>query len=224
MKENDKFNITRFINFLNKKTREKNPKKIYTFDVIDAVDYSFEKFWQNKVLKSKYKYPLNFKNLHNFFPKIYKKFKYETIFNVYDPLDNKNKSYYELGILSFNFKKKYFFLVDYYNYLGIDFGIDTKNKLKEFPNREKLMELTHIFLEKNFPKVKGDSFDDYGEPIYGSWGKIANFTSKLELNKSYYELGLNHPLYHYSLLNREKIEKSFLSYPFTKINYKFGKK
>ena len=42
MKNNDKFNIKRFINFLNKKTREKNPKKIYTFDVIDAVDYSFE--------------------------------------------------------------------------------------------------------------------------------------------------------------------------------------
>ena len=57
-----------------------------------------------------------------------------------------------------------------------------------------------------------------------SFGKIANFTSKLELSKSSYELGLYHPLYHYSLLNREKIEKSFLSYPFTKINYKFGKK
>jgi hypothetical protein len=32
-----------------------------------------------------------------------------------------------------------------------------------------------------------------------------------------------HPLYYYSLPHRDKIEKSFLSYPDTKINYEFGK-
>jgi|TARA_B100000586_G_C19960869_1_gene363670 hypothetical protein len=239
MKKKQKIKFNTFLKFIHKS---------YEKDIIDALNnvwlLCLEKEERNKKLEIldqqeldgkstedllKYKAPRDFKSLHKFFKKVDKKFKYETIFNVYDDL-RKAKShefFFELGILSLQIKKKYFFITRYLhitdNIDEVVFDIIEKHKFNKYPDKIKLMKIVHEQLDGDFfPKTTTDKFHRHvdGEQIKGAWGSVVNFSYKLELKP---QKTVFHPLYYYSLPHRDKIEKSFLSYPDTKINYEFGK-
>ena len=76
--------------------------------------------------------------------------------------------------------------------------------------------------DSHFPRTVADELhlDDGGVPINGSWGSVLNFSYKLELKP---QKTVFHPLYYYSHPHRQRIEKGFLSFPHTKINYEYGK-
>ena len=216
-----KFNLNKFIKLI----KSKNSKDPYDNYIPNILDQVFE--WK-KPFKNKYICPKNFSSLHKYFKKIDKKMKYETIFNVYDDLRKQKagKWFFELGLISHPTNKKLLFLCVYSyatNYDDPSFDIVKKIKLNKYPGKIKLMKIVHQYLDgEYFPKTKNDEIlDENGEQINGSWGSVVNFSYKLELKP---QKTVFHPLYYYSLSHRNKIERSFISYPFTKFNYEFGKK
>ena len=138
------------------------------------------------------------------------------------------KYFFELGILSFKVKKQYFFPCIYFYsdhpYDEINFDIVKKYKLNKYPDKIKMMKMIYDYLDddSHFPKTVADELhlDDGGVPINGSWGSVLNFSYKLELKP---QKTVFHPLYYYSHPHRQRIEKGFLSFPHTKINYEYGK-
>ena len=214
----DKFDINKFIKLI---------KKNKNCDILSILDNVFD--WKKN--NNKFKIPKNFNSLHLYFNKINKKLKYETVFNAYDDLTKQKagKFFFELGILSFKIEKKYFFPCVYWYsnhpYDEFSFDIIKKYKLNKYPDKIKMMKIIYDFLDDgiHFPKKIADQLhrDDDGVPINGSWGSVLNFSYKLELKP---QKTVFHPLYYYSHPHRQRIEKSFLSFPHTKINYEFGKK
>ena len=213
----DKFDINKFIKLI---------KKNKNCDIPSILDNVFD--WKNK--NNKFKAPKNFNSLHQYFKKIDKKLKYETIFNVYDDLTKQKvgKYFFELGILSFKVEKQYFFPCIYFYsdhpYDEINFDIVKRYKLNKYPDKIKMMKMIYDYLDddSHFPRTVADELhlDDGGVPINGSWGSVLNFSYKLELKP---QKTVFHPLYYYSHPHRQRIEKGFLSFPHTKINYEYGK-
>tara|TARA_B100000427_G_C15320699_1_gene512381 strand:- start:49 stop:717 length:669 start_codon:yes stop_codon:yes gene_type:complete len=218
-----KFDANKFLQII----KSKNSKDQYDNYIPNILDKVFD--WK-KNLRNKYMCPKNFGSLHKYFKKIDKKMKYETIFNAYDDLSaqKEGKWFFELGIISHQTNKKILFACVYSYATKYDeptFDIEKKYKLKKYPDKMKMMNMIYDYLDGDiyFPKTIADELhrDDSGVPINGSWGSVLNFSYKLELKP---QKTVFHPLYYYSHPHRQRIEKSFLSYPHTKINYEFGKK
>jgi len=222
-----KFDLNKFIKII------KKSKDSYDSFIPNILDKVFD--WKKSGpdgITTKYTFPKNLNSLHKFFKKIDKKIKYETVFNVYDDLRQQKAGewFFELGIISHQTNKKLLFICVYFyatRYDEVTFDIVKKPKLNKYPDRIKLMKIVHQYLDgKYFPKTTTDEslFDEpggVGQQINGAWGSVVNFSYKLELKP---QKTVSHPLYDYSLLHRYKIERSFISYPDTKINYEFGKK